>query len=937
MNDALVDVPWELLFDGKDFLSLRFNMGRVVSTKQPVHTRAMRSTNQSLRMWIVADPRSDLEHAYHEGVELRDVLDQFANTLKVDLKTSTVDVETFKLNVRDYDILHYAGHAYYDALNPEKSGFLLQGNVFSARDALELVGERPLPTVVFANACQSGHSQPWQAGTGISRQVYGMANAFLLAGVRHFIGTLFRVGDKESKDFASYFYGELLTGASIGTALRQARLKMVKQDGYESIGWACYVLYGDPTYQLFAPTGGVTSDNLSASKISLHRRFRLNKRITILASLISVLTVFLVPLVTQLLRYPNLAVKPSLWPLAIKSFYSQQPISPQNIIPSSDYLNLVVLPFSDNGSSNLKIEFGEEIADSIQSLVRNIPDMVVYEGAKVDALKLLGREKLGAISSRDAIAIGKALRLASVLTGTFSQRDGKLNLDAKTLHSRTGETIQDTKVEGEVSNAEDLVSLLSKKIEAKLRLKHDEAWNDYGMRQYREKLPDKALSLFAKANNLFSQQKYNEAKRYYDEILQMVPDYPAGLFQRARIEQLVGNYTQATEGYQKAITAATTLANYPAFVASYIALGDIYIEKANFNQARMCYEKAIELARKINYSQGLSNALIRTSNLEAVSGHYSKAIELIKNELEWARLVDSYEIEAGLLLFLGLRYTEMGNFKQAEAYLSEARQINQRYRYWTYDPNQSSAYLESKRGNYKKAIEYIEPTLEVIESNEAGRGRLRTYSDLGINYFLLGDNQKAKYWFEKAGALSTEFYDTQKLSLTSNHYWHSLVARRDGQLKVALDSVRKSFALANQYQFRLEVGRALTLQADILADLGELETAESTCRDGLTILQQETEAVDIIMEGYNTLAKIYLKKGSLKEAELMAGKVYELYQHSPFREPYEQYLLIMGAIRTVENKLEEAKAFYLKGLELEKLSPSAHTAEFRTRLQVIKA
>ena len=39
IDDALVQIPWELLFDGEEFLCRRFNMGRIVSTQQPIVER----------------------------------------------------------------------------------------------------------------------------------------------------------------------------------------------------------------------------------------------------------------------------------------------------------------------------------------------------------------------------------------------------------------------------------------------------------------------------------------------------------------------------------------------------------------------------------------------------------------------------------------------------------------------------------------------------------------------------------------------------------------------------------------------------------------------------------------------------------------------------------------------------------------------------------
>ena len=57
LDDQMVHVPWELLYDGRRFLCQRFGMGRLVRTRQncPGGNRP-RSLSDPLRMLILADP-----------------------------------------------------------------------------------------------------------------------------------------------------------------------------------------------------------------------------------------------------------------------------------------------------------------------------------------------------------------------------------------------------------------------------------------------------------------------------------------------------------------------------------------------------------------------------------------------------------------------------------------------------------------------------------------------------------------------------------------------------------------------------------------------------------------------------------------------------------------------------------------------------------------
>lgn len=247
LDDRLVHIPWELLFDGNIFLCQRFNIGRLVKTCQRMSNAALREIHKPLKMLLIADPRNDLEDAYKEGVSLRNELDKNIDVIQVDLRSSMVDATSIKGALRNYDILHYAGHADYDKSTPVDSGFLMEGGKLTVSDIMDMTGTAPLPALVFSNACRSGHTDIRRVGDNYEDDIYGLANAFLLAGVQHYIGTFWDVQDEPSHYFAEDFYKELINGSMIGEAVTKARQGSIKKYGEDTIVWASYMLYGDPT------------------------------------------------------------------------------------------------------------------------------------------------------------------------------------------------------------------------------------------------------------------------------------------------------------------------------------------------------------------------------------------------------------------------------------------------------------------------------------------------------------------------------------------------------------------------------------------------------------------------------------------------------------------------------------------------------------------
>ncbi len=249
MDDRMVQVPWELLYDGKEFLCNRFAIGRHVRTVQKVKGHP-RVAPLKARFLIISDPQGDLQSAAGEG---NMVEESFIGSMRVETarKNGRVTVRQVVDELDQADMVHFCGHADYDPESPANSGWILSdGKLTAGYIGEKMAGSaQPLPSLVFSNACQTGKTEAW---TGQEEaEIYGLANAFLIAGVQHFIGTFWEIMDTPSAEFAVAFYHALTSGGTIGRALLSARKEMMRRFGPENLIWASYLLYGDPTRPFF--------------------------------------------------------------------------------------------------------------------------------------------------------------------------------------------------------------------------------------------------------------------------------------------------------------------------------------------------------------------------------------------------------------------------------------------------------------------------------------------------------------------------------------------------------------------------------------------------------------------------------------------------------------------------------------------------------------
>jgi CHAT domain-containing protein len=145
-----------------------------------------------------------------------------------------------------YRYLHFATHGWLDPdapqhfglrLSPagEDGGLLYLDEIFSLRLGAELV--------VLA-ACESGRGE-LVGGEGL----VSVARAFLYAGARSLVVSLWEVGDRSTAELMEAFYAELRQGRPVPDALRRTKLAFIHSDRVaqrQPFRWAPFVLIGDP-------------------------------------------------------------------------------------------------------------------------------------------------------------------------------------------------------------------------------------------------------------------------------------------------------------------------------------------------------------------------------------------------------------------------------------------------------------------------------------------------------------------------------------------------------------------------------------------------------------------------------------------------------------------------------------------------------------------
>jgi len=153
-------------------------------------------------------------------------------------------------DLKDYRFVHFATHGWLDADDLRHSGLRLSAGEGGPSSALLSLDEIPTldlaAEVVVLSACRSGLGELLR-GEGL----VGMTRAFLYAGARSVVVSLWNVGDRSTADFMRSFYRGLEAGHSPATSLRQAKLDFLgaeRADRQWVRRWAPFILVGDSGY-----------------------------------------------------------------------------------------------------------------------------------------------------------------------------------------------------------------------------------------------------------------------------------------------------------------------------------------------------------------------------------------------------------------------------------------------------------------------------------------------------------------------------------------------------------------------------------------------------------------------------------------------------------------------------------------------------------------
>ena len=259
------------------------------------------------------------------------------------------------------------------------------------------------------------------------------------------------------------------------------------------------------------------------------------------------------------------------------------------------------------------------------------------------------------------------------------------------------------------------------------------------------------------------QGDYGQAITYYDQAIELDPDYADAYFYQGLAYSNLGDHKQAIADYTKAIELD------PNYAKAYNNRGVAYYYQGDYEQAIADYSKAIELDP--DYAEAYNNRGVahrKLGNYEQGIADYNKAIELDPNYVEAyasrgyayyglsdyeqaiadytnAIELDPHYVEA--YTSRGYAYYGLSDYEQAIADYTNAIEL---------DPHYVEAYT-SRGYAYYGLSDYEQAIADYTNAIELDPSYAKAYNNRGFAYYYQGDYEQAIADYSKAIELDPDY------------------------------------------------------------------------------------------------------------------------------------------------------------------------------------
>lgn len=290
---------------------------------------------------------------------------------------------------------------------------------------------------------------------------------------------------------------------------------------------------------------------------------------------------------------------------------------------------------------------------------------------------------------------------------------------------------------------------------------------------------------------------------------------------------LISFFAAAQDPVKLIDSLKTELAKNPADEQKAKIYADLtwYSAFVSTDSAMVYGEKAIELAKKLEDSVLLAQALNDYGTVNFVRGEYNESNAKFRQALMLRKLLKDTVGQAALYSKMGNNFYRKAQFDSTMMYYDKGLRIFEEKGVVRdaaiLRSNIASLFMEMK--DYKKALEYNEECIAFFRKNGLVEPEANSIINKGIAYLFLKDTATAEQNFEKAVALATDINASKPLGAAYNNLSNIYAWR--GDYKEAKVAIQRSIEERQKLGMLSLVESSRISLAEIEIGLGNYNTA----------------------------------------------------------------------------------------------------------------
>ncbi|MEM9834233.1 MAG: tetratricopeptide repeat protein [Bacteroidota bacterium] len=339
----------------------------------------------------------------------------------------------------------------------------------------------------------------------------------------------------------------------------------------------------------------------------------------------------------------------------------------------------------------------------------------------------------------------------------------------------------------------------------------------------------------------------------------------------ARI-QYTDSFVVATTS-KKALQLAQKI-NYPEGLSdAYYNLGLSAKEKYDYQQATAWYTKALHTAQQVSYRNGQAKACFGLGQTYREQGQFSKAHEYHTRALEIYTELGNKLREAVTIMFIGITYERQGDYPEALKHYHEAlarfsKLSVEPYYFADLHADLGSAY--SKQARYSEAVDHYLSALAIYEQLGEKDGKAYMYNDIGVAFYEQKNYDQALNYYQESLKLYLALGDKRWIAQAYNNI--ALLHEHQNRLDSALFYYQQGLTLAQESQNNYMLGWIFNGLAIVYQKKQEYQQALEYVQQAIALREEAAGDQELLAQSYNTLGKNYLALGQYQDALAMYQK-----------------------------------------------------------------